>query len=399
MSKKLSGKGVAERLNRLNELTEETNKALEKTDFIPINSIIFNEDNIFNNYDSDDSIKELAENIKANGLIHNIVVSEIEPHKYLLISGERRTRAMQYLGEDRIMATIKKNLSELETLKLLFFANSETREYTIEEKIQIIEGFMNRIKKFEDGTEKESAAKFKEYVAQAFHINERQAYRLISITTDLIEPLKELLFNDTITVEIAAGLAQLPSDYQESAANIIKANPSDDEADKKYSIEQALDFAKRAKSIISKTNTALVKQKTSRIYKQSRLEQAKNEISAIQDSSDAELIEKKNKLEKDVAKYDTDIQQLDKEINMEIQKQDDEVARIYNDVMSSAAKGPDTSQNDDTIETEQDEQAKMLEKQLHKLEVDLKKLKAMKPTKELNDIQSLLEQYKKQLNL
>ena len=105
------------------------------------------------------------------------------------------------------------------------------------------------------------------------------------------------------------------------------------------------------------------------------------------------------KLEKDVAKYDTDIQQLDKEINMEIQKQDDEVARIYNDVMSSAAKGPDTSQNDDTIETEQDEQAKMLEKQLHKLEVDLKKLKAMKPTKELNDIQSLLEQYKKQLNL
>lgn len=396
MAKKLSGKGIAERLNKLNALTEETNKGIEKTDFIPIDSIIFNENNIFNNYDSDDSIAELAENIKANGLIHNIVVSEIEPHKYLLISGERRTRAMQYLGEDRIMATIKKNLSDLETLKLLFFANSETREYSTEEKVQIIEGFMNRIKKFEDGTEKESAAKFKEYVAQAFHINERQAYRLISITTDLIEPLKDLLFNDIITVEIAAGLAQLPAGYQESAANIIKANSSDNESDRKYSIEQALNFAKRAKSIISKTNTALVKQKTSRIYKQSRLEQAQKEILKIQDSNDTDLIEQKNKLEKDIAKYGLDIQQLDKEIELETQKQDNEVSKIYNNTISCVVNGLDASHKDNTGEMEQ---AKLIEKQIHKIELDLKKLKTMRPTKELNEMQSLLEQYKKQLKL
>ena len=71
-------------------------------------------------------------------MLHNIVVAEIEPDKYLLISGERRTKAVKLLGRDKIKATIRSDLSELDILKMLFFANSETREYTNEEKIQII---------------------------------------------------------------------------------------------------------------------------------------------------------------------------------------------------------------------------------------------------------------------
>lgn len=385
MAKKLSGKGIADRLNQLNALTEESNKSIEETNYIPIDSIVFNDDNIFNKYDSNESIAELAENIKENGLLHNIVVAEIEPHKYLLISGERRTKAMLHLGEDKIRATVKKGLSDLETLKMLFFANSETREYTTEEKVQIIEGFMNKLKEYENGSEKDAVAKFKEYVAQAFHINERQAYRLISITTDLIEPLKQLLFTDTITVEAAASLAQLPEGYQVSAADIISSNASN----VKYAVEQALDYAKKAKNIMSKTNTALAKQKTRRMYNSSRLAQAEEELSKIGDETDPDTIARRFKLERDVTKYNAEINQLDKEIEFETQKQDNEVEKIYNNTLSSVDKGND---KDDTGEIEQ---AKMIERQVHKIEVDVRKLKKMKPSKELNEIQELIDQYKK----
>lgn len=385
MAKKLSGKGIADRLNQLNALTEESNKSIEETNYIPIDSIVFNDDNIFNKYDSDESIAELAENIKENGLLHNIVVAEIEPHKYLLISGERRTKAMLHLGEDKIRATVKKGLSDLETLKMLFFANSETREYTTEEKVQIIEGFMNKLREYENSSEKDAVAKFKEYVAQAFHINERQAYRLISITTDLIEPLKQLLFADTITVEAAASLAQLPEGYQVSAADIISSNASN----VKYAVEQALDYAKKAKNIMSKTNTALAKQKTRRMYNSSRLAQAEEELSKIGDGTDPTTVAKRFKLERDVIKYKAEINQIDKEIDFETQKQDNEVEKIYNNTLSSVDKGND---KDDTGEIEQ---AKMIERQVHKIEVDVRKLKKMKPSKELNEIQELIDQYKK----
>lgn len=385
MAKKLSGKGIADRLNQLNALTEESNKSIEETNYIPIDSIEFNNDNIFNKYDSDESIAELAENIKENGLLHNIVVAEIEPHKYLLISGERRTKAMLHLGEDKIRATIKKGLSDLETIKMLFFANSETREYTTEEKVQIIEGFMNKLREYENGSEKDAVAKFKEYVAQAFHINERQAYRLISITTDLIEPLKQLLFADTITVEAAASLAQLPEGYQVSAADIISSNASD----VKYAVAQALEYAKKAKNIMSKTNTALAKQKTRRMYNSSRLAQAEEELLKIGDETDPDTIARRFKLERDVTKYNAEINQLDKEIEFETQKQDNEVEKIYNNTLSSVDKGND---KDDTGEIEQ---AKMIERQVHKIEVDVRKLKKMKPSKELNEIQELIDQYKK----
>lgn len=387
MAKKLDISSAVSRLNQINEAIEEREKKKEKTDDIPLDSIELNRDNIFNDCDSEENIAELAQNLKENGLLHNIVVLETAPKKYLLISGERRYKAAKYLGWGFIRATIKKELTDLEVLKLLFFANSETREYSIEEKIHIIKGFTEKIKKFEESDDKEAASKFGDYVAQAFNINKRQANKLISISSDLIEPLKELLFSGIIGINDAAALSQLPESYQENAIEIIKANLSDDN---RFAIEQALDFAKRAKNVISKTNTMLAKQKTSLIYKSGRLSQAQKELNEIQGNKDDEAAERIVKLEKDILKYNTDIEQLDKEIGMETQKQDSEVAKIYSNTFSSVKKGVGKV-------TGEIEQAKMVEGQIHKVESGLKKLKTMKPTKEIDDMFSLLEQYKKTL--
>lgn len=396
MAKKLKTDGVAQKIGIINDASKQDKKEEEVTNFIPIDSIVFNQDNIFNLDDSDESIQELAENIKEYGLLHNIVVVETEPNKYLLISGERRTKAMKYLGEKTIKATIKHNASELEVLKMLFFANSETREYTIEEKVQIIKGFTEKLKRFENTSEKESAQKFKQYVAQAFNINERQAYKLISISNELIEPLKASLFADVIGINTAASLAQLPEEYQKYSVEIIETASKN--GDKKFVEAQAEDFAKRTKNIISKANTSLAKQHTSRMYYDTKLAQAQDdlakanlELKASDSENNQELVDKKNKAENAISKCTTILEQLNKDLDVEKQKQDSEINKIYTNTIFSVGKGLDDVQKDKSGKIAQ---SKKIAKEIQNVDSAIKRLLDMNPAEELKAIQELLEKYK-----
>ena len=394
MAKKLKTDGVAQKIGIINDASKQDKKEEEVTNFIPIDSILFNQDNIFNLDDSDESIQELAENIKEHGLLHNIVVVETEPNKYLLISGERRTKAMKYLGEKTIKATIKHNASELEVLKMLFFANSETREYTIEEKVQIIKGFTEKLKRFENTSEKESAQKFKQYVAQAFNINERQAYKLISISNELIEPLKASLFADVIGINTAASLAQLPEEYQKYSVEII--DTASKNGDKKFVEGQAEDFAKRTKNIISKANTSLAKQHTSRMYYDTKLAQAQDdlakanlELKASDSENNQELVDRKNKAENTISKCTTILEQLNKDLDVEKQKQDSEINKIYTNTIFSVGKGLDDVQKDKSGKIAQ---SKKIAKEIQNVDNAIKKLLNMSPAEELKTIQKLLEE-------
>lgn len=393
MAKKLNNTSAVNRLKELNETIKNDNKKEEITNFIPINSIVFNDDNVFNIDDSDESIAELAQNIEENGLLHNIVVVETKDNQYLLISGERRTKAMKYLGRETIKATIRKDLSDLEVLKMLFFANSETREYTIEEKIKIIKSFTEKLEKFENTDEKEAAQKFRQYVAQAFNVSERQAYKLISISSELIEPLKALLFDDVIGINTAASLAQLPEEYQDYAIKIVDAASKN--GDKKFVENQAEDFAKRAKNIISKANTSLAKQNTSRIYYNTKLAQAKEELAkaneALENIDDQEAAEKKIAAEQNIDKYNTKLEQLNKDFDVEKQKQDSEVNKIYTNTVFSVNQGLDDVHKDKSGKIAQD---KMIAKEVHAIENALDKLRKMKPDNELAGIQDFLDKYK-----
>lgn len=393
MAKKLNNISAVDRLKELNETIKNDNKKEEITNFIPIDSIVFNDDNVFNIDDSDESIAELAQNIEENGLLHNIVVVETKDNKYLLISGERRTKAMKYLGRETIKATIRKDLSDLEVLKMLFFANSETREYTTEEKIKIIKSFTEKLEKFENTNEKEAAQKFRQYVAQAFNVSERQAYRLIAISSELIEPLKALLFDDVIGINTAASLAQLPEEYQDYAIKIVDAASKN--GDKKFVENQAEDFAKRAKNIISKANTSLTKQNTSRIYYNTKLAQAKEELAkaneALENIDDQEAAEKKIAAEQNIDKYNTKLEQLNKDFDVEKQKQDSEVNKIYTNTVFSVNQGLDDVHKDKSGKIAQD---KMIAKEVHAIENALDKLRKMKPDNELAGIQDFLDKYK-----
>jgi len=395
MAKKLNTDKALSRFNELADSVKKEQESIETTDIIPIDQIVFNQDNIFNMGDSDEGIAELAENIKENGLLHNIVVAKIEPTKYLLISGERRTKAVKYLGRDKIKATVRSNLSQLEILKMLFFANSETREYSIEEKVQIIEGFLAKIKQFDETAEREAAQKFKEYVSQAFNVSERQANKLIAITSELINPLKELLYADAIDINTAASLAQLPEEYQNYANDILKAADNADPETKKYAIEHTLAFAKQAKNIISKTNTSLSKDKTSRMYYNGRLLQANEELANINKELDIEqspeLESRKASIEKSVAKYNAALEQLDRDIDLKTQKQNSEVKKIFTNTIFSAEKGLDDAQKDKSGKIAQ---SKKIIKEVQAVDTAIKRLLDMNPAEELKTIQELMDSYR-----
>ena len=66
MAKKLNTAGAAARFAKLADTVEKEQKAVERTEIIPIDSIVINKDNIFSSNDTEESIAELAKNIDNN---------------------------------------------------------------------------------------------------------------------------------------------------------------------------------------------------------------------------------------------------------------------------------------------------------------------------------------------
>lgn len=76
---------------------------------------------------NDDSLKELAQNIKENGLIQPIVVHR-EDDKFVLICGERRFRAMHLIPFEEAPCFILENKTPEELMAIQFSENSAREE-------------------------------------------------------------------------------------------------------------------------------------------------------------------------------------------------------------------------------------------------------------------------------
>lgn len=75
---------------------------------------------------NDDSLRELAENIKVNGLIQPLVIHR-EDNKFVLICGERRFRAMSLIDTKDAPCFILENKSK-EELMAIQFSENQARE-------------------------------------------------------------------------------------------------------------------------------------------------------------------------------------------------------------------------------------------------------------------------------
>ena len=122
-----------------NDLLNAKHKIEYESRDISIYNIRTNPDNeIFREIDDDEDIRILADDIKRNGLLHNLVLfpsTEEGREVYVLLSGERRYRALKLLVEEgdtswqtvRNCNVITTELSDNEKKVLLYSANLQVR--------------------------------------------------------------------------------------------------------------------------------------------------------------------------------------------------------------------------------------------------------------------------------
>lgn len=75
----------------------------------------------------DERIDELSLTIRTHGIIQPIVVRQFEEHKFEIIAGERRWRAVQKLGWDTIPAIVK-DFNDAETASVALIENLQREE-------------------------------------------------------------------------------------------------------------------------------------------------------------------------------------------------------------------------------------------------------------------------------
>ena len=73
-------------------------------------------------------LRELANSIKENGLIQPLIVSQIEDNQFEIISGERRFRACQMLGLDRVPVLVKR-VTDREKLAMAIIENVQRSDF------------------------------------------------------------------------------------------------------------------------------------------------------------------------------------------------------------------------------------------------------------------------------
>lgn len=90
-------------------------------------------------------LKELADDIKQNGLINPPVVIPENDGVYTLLAGERRLRAMRLLGYQQVEVRTWKNLSDEEKLNIEISENEVRKDFSKAERIE----YARRIERIE----------------------------------------------------------------------------------------------------------------------------------------------------------------------------------------------------------------------------------------------------------
>lgn len=205
-------KGIADKVNKLDS----------KQDFnlqnIDIEKIVPSEKNFYGMRD----IEELAEDIKVNGLYHNIVVVS-DGEKYKIISGERRYRALKSLGYKKVPCQVRDNLSDIDGEIMLIQANAKTRELTHAEKMKQIEKLEELYTEKRKNGEK-LEGKTRDIIGKDLGLSGSQVGKYQKINKDLIPELKEMLEQNSLDMAKAASIAALDEPGQICIYELLKEN-------------------------------------------------------------------------------------------------------------------------------------------------------------------------------
>lgn len=350
MAKKFDVSKIQSQVSFTAQSIKENTTKIKKKEFIPIDLIDFNPDNIFNKQDTDDTIIELAEDIKENGLYHDILVCKQDNGRYLLISGERRLKATIYNKESTISATIEEGLSQDDILIQLFNANLQTRLISLEQRLDYINSLKSKLSN-------ENKDKIKSMISKAFNIDTRQARKLISVNDSLNDNLLNLLKNETITINDASSYSSLPNNCQDTIYDIINwaiINNKD-----------ILKIKKQIQSYVKQVKTKLSLSKKSISKPVINIKNSTDSINNLSNSMNLSSEKDKKNIEIKISKIQEKIYNYQKEIS-DLQNMVDSQIQNLSEDFSNKIKSNQNNDNQDIIK-ESKRVIKLLQSNLNNL--------------------------------
>lgn len=406
--------------------------------FVPREKIIFNEDNKF----PIKAIEKLAESILTYGLMHNLeVLYEEDSDTYKIESGERRTRALDYLidkfkdssdynSEDyklyqaNVMqfasegypCNVKKTNVSMETLSeedaqlenlnsriRLRVANLEVRDFSEDSSIirkEILE--LNHL--YEERNkllQKGEKININKTLGEKFGITDRQV-KNYKATAKLIPELQDLFDQNNITLTDGVNYSKLTEEEQQQLLNLINDGKSREEVNALY---KDID---RMKKEIEKKESELKKLQDEKEATQSEMEQAKANAKELESKIRHELEEsisessEVKKLEKQLEDAKEKINQSENKWKNTISKQDDVIAELQKKL--DEKKAATTTDTETLLLTYKVEDAiKGLEKVLEQLTADLSsyskvyddKKQGKKPAEYETEINAIIKKFKR----
>ena len=346
MSKKFSiSQGM---LNSVSQNVKKANEIEAKNNFnvqyIDIKDIERNKKNFYEIVNVD----ELAEDIKMNGLNHNLVVRKLDNGKYELISGERRYTALTQLVEqgNEIFALVPCKVIEANDIDseiILIQANAQTRELTEIEKLEQVKRLTELYKTKKKNGEK-VPGKIREIIANDLKLSPTQVGRYERINKNLIPELKEILENGNLTIANASEFSSLSEDNQKVILEIInnKVEISKEEATelkvKLRKLEQ--EKADELKRLENEKLVEIKKIENEKSVEIKRIENEKDEALRSKKLISDEVLRLKSELDKSENKSEEEIKALENQLREELKKDLDnkylaEIENIKNEANSN----------------------------------------------------------------
>lgn len=334
MSKKFSiSQGM---LNSVSQNVKKANEIEAKNNFnvqyIDIKDIERNKKNFYEIVNVD----ELAEDIKMNGLNHNLVVRKLDNGKYELISGERRYTALTQLVEqgNEIFALVPCKVIEANDIDseiILIQANAQTRELTEIEKLEQVKRLTELYKTKKKNGEK-VPGKIREIIANDLKLSPTQVGRYERINKNLIPELKEILENGNLTIANASEFSSLSEDNQKVILEIINNKVE-------ISKEEATELKVKLKKLEQEKADELKRLENEKLVEIRKIENEKSvEIRRIENEKDEalrskklisdEVLRLKSELNKSENKSEEEIKELENQLREELKKD------LYNKYLS-----------------------------------------------------------------
>lgn len=206
---------------------------------VAVSKIKYNPANDYRQNDSEESINSLAQDIARQGLLHNLVVSERINNgqtDYILISGERRLRAINKLIQievDKINKGLSGDPGKYQTVNCRVVKNLTPRQEMI---MLDAANLQTRGGAGEESSTRKAMTRYRENVMAEYSLTSEQVRSIIVdmspvgfttvnsnfiIEDNLRSELKDMLDSNEINKKQALSFAKLPQDSQKVISDAI----------------------------------------------------------------------------------------------------------------------------------------------------------------------------------